>query len=444
MRAAALAIAMLVPLTAAAGPFNDVIVQPAKHAPTGTKHFVSASHLIYLNPCMPNGCNVQPGFDDSRTDHSSIPQQASHLAAYPWGSTSWTNLVQCVKDMYAPFDIQITDVDPGTAAHFELMVGGRSTDIGIQGAGGVAPFIPCAGEMQDNVISFVFAAETQSPDFLCWAAAQETSHVFGLDHELNAKDPMTYLSPPVKKPGFQNEASNCGENTPRQCWCGGTTQNSAQFLLDTFGPAHLDPPSMTIAAPTEGTWVKPGFKVRAEATSQLSIKSSALAIDGTTSQSITQTPLVFDTPASLAGGDHKITVSATDSGSRSFSADVNVHVVASCASGGACANDFKCLGGYCLPSASVPGGLGATCADGAGCITGTCGTDGNEHLCTAPCDPGMTCPDGFQCLQAATGSGVCWPGAASNGGCTTTSNGTSPLLLFAGLGVLLAIVRRRR
>src|SRR5256885_1349531 len=83
------------------------------------------------------------------------------------------------------------------------------------GAGGVAPFIPCAGEVQDNVISFVFAQETQNLDYLCWAAAQETSHVFGLDHELNAKDPMTYLSPPVKKVGFMNEASNCGEYQPR-------------------------------------------------------------------------------------------------------------------------------------------------------------------------------------------------------------------------------------
>ena len=55
------------------------------------------------------------------------------------------------------------------------MVGGNSSDIGVPGAGGVAPFVPCDGELQDNVMSFVFSAETNNLDYLCWAAAQETS-----------------------------------------------------------------------------------------------------------------------------------------------------------------------------------------------------------------------------------------------------------------------------
>ena len=74
---------------------------------------MQVSHTIYLNPCLPNGCTVHPGNDDSRTDSSSIPETQAVLTAYPHGSTSWNTLVQCVKDMYAPFDIQVTDVDPG-------------------------------------------------------------------------------------------------------------------------------------------------------------------------------------------------------------------------------------------------------------------------------------------------------------------------------------------
>jgi uncharacterized protein (TIGR03382 family) len=423
----------------AEAPFRDVVVQPPHHRPAGQLAQTQISHLIYLNPCMPDGCNVTPGDDDSRTDHSSIPQRPSHLAAYPWGQESWNQLVQCVKDMYGPFDVQITDQDPGTASHFELMVGGNSTDIGVDGAGGVAPFIPCDGQLQDNVISFVFAAETESLDYLCWAAAQETAHVFGLDHELLATDPMTYLSPPIKKPGFQNMDADCGESTPRTCWCNNQKQNSAQYLMDTLGPSHLDPATLTIDSPADGAWVLPGFLVHATSMSQLSVTTASLAIDGT-GMGMTTPPLLFSTPIELAKGDHTVTITATDTAGRTYSNQITVHVVGYCSAG--CDSDTKCLGGYCLPAADVAGGLGATCTDDASCVTGTCGTDGTSHLCTAACDPDNSCPDGFSCVSTTGANPVCWPGAKS-GGCAT-SGGGSPALALAGLGLMIALGRRRR
>src|SRR5512135_3485443 len=123
------AAAFLAPLAAAAGPipgdpgFRDVIMQPPKHA-TGKVAFTQVSHLIYLNNCMPNGCTVNPGEDNALTQTSSIPQAQSHLAAWGWGQDNWNSLVTCVKNMYAPYDVQITDQDPGPGVnHFELMVG---------------------------------------------------------------------------------------------------------------------------------------------------------------------------------------------------------------------------------------------------------------------------------------------------------------------------------
>jgi MYXO-CTERM domain-containing protein len=446
MRVAFLAASLIPAMAVADAPapqMRDVVVHGARHAAPGSKAFTSVSHLIYLNNCLPNGCTVNPGFDDSLTNHSSIPSQTAQLAGWSWGQQNWDNLVQCVSDMYAPFDVQITDVDPGPSVnHFTVMVGGNSTDVGVPGAGGVAPFVPCDGDLQDNVISFVFSAETNNFDFLCWAAAQESAHVFGLDHELNEKDPMTYLSPPVKKPGFQNEASNCGENTPRECYCGGQKQNSYQYLMDTMGPAHLDPASLAITSPADGQWVKPGFTVKADAMSQLSIKQASLQIDGASADSTDGTPLVFQAPAQLAGGDHVVAVNATDAGARTFGGQVTVHVTPTCGTDGKCDDGLKCLGGYCLPGADIAGGLGAECTSNDACITGSCGTDGSTHACTAPCDDGATCPGGYACVSAGATS-VCWPSKDDGGGCST-SGGSSSGLALLGLGALVTLMRRKR
>jgi uncharacterized protein (TIGR03382 family) len=445
MRAAFLA-ASLIPAIAAAEspapPMKDVVVHGARHGKPGVSAFTNVSHLIYLNSCMPNGCDVYPGEDNSLTHHSSIPSQQAHLAAWTWGQTNWNTLVQCVKDMYAPFDVQVTDQDPGpTVDHFELMVGGNSSDIGVPGAGGVAPFVPCDGQLQDDVITFVFAAETNNLDFLCWAAAQETSHAFGLDHELNAKDPMTYLSPPVKKEGFQDDDASCGEDQPRTCYCGGQKQNSFQYLMDTMGPAHLDPATLAITKPADDAWVKPGFTIKADAMSQLSIKQADLSIDGANASSVDAAPLVFHAPETLAGGDHVIAVDATDAAARTFGAQVTVHVTPTCGDGAKCSDGLSCLGGYCLPGANVAGGLGGDCTTNDDCITGSCGTDGSTHACTAPCDSGTTCPNGYACVSAGA-ENVCWPAPSSGGGCST--GGSAPGLALIGLGALVTLMRRKR
>src|SRR5262245_48659011 len=154
MRIAAFVAALALPLTAAAGPFHDVIKQPPKRHQAGTPiAFTKVSHTIYLNPCLPNGCTVTPGKDDSRNDHSSIPDSQATLIGWPHGEVAWNRLVKCVSDMYAPFDIQVTDVDPGTADHHEVMVAGNADAIGVPGAGGVAPFIPCDGQLENNGLS---------------------------------------------------------------------------------------------------------------------------------------------------------------------------------------------------------------------------------------------------------------------------------------------------
>lgn len=444
MRLAVLAGLLLVPsISRAEAPRLGVWKNTVRRAPAAAAPLTGVSHVLYLNDCLPDGCTVTPGNDDSRTDRSSIPQQQVVLSAFPYGDQYWNNLVECVKQTYAPFDIQITTEDPGDAPHFEVMVGGRATQLhpGLQGAGGVAPFIDCS-TTANNVISFVFAEEVNNLNFLCGAVAQESSHVWGLDHEMNADDPMTYLELGSHKV-FQDDDAACGEFDPRGCQCGGSTQNSVQFLNDRFGPATLLPASLAITAPAENQWVKPGFPVRAALDSQLSFAGGTLSVDGAQTQTIASGPIAFNAPSDLAGGSHTIEVSATDSGDRTVTDQVTVRVMAACSASAPCPDDFACLGGFCLPDATEPGGLGATCTDNGECITGQCGNDGTDSLCTAACDAGGSCPSGFECLGATGGSGVCWPSSGDGGGCAAGGNAGAGWLL-AGLGLATVALRRRR
>jgi hypothetical protein len=428
--------------TSTSGPELRVWKNTIRQPVAGAVPLAPVSHVLYVNRCAPNGCVVSPGGDDSRTNRSSIPIAQVNLRAWPYGDTQWNALMQCVRETYAPFKVDVTDVDPGsTTPHFEVMVGGDATDLhpDLDGAGGVAPFIDC-GTSADNVISFVFPFVTSNLNFLCHAVAQESAHVWGLDHSMNAKDPMTYLDIGTRKV-FQDAAFPCGESQNRTCFCGQPTQNSVTFLNRAFGPQQLNPASLAITSPKDGGYVKPGFVVRATLDSQLGLGSAELAVDGASASTITTDPLVFNAPTDIAGGAHTITVNATDGGARMVTASVNVNVVAACTAGASsCADDFKCLGGFCLPPSSVDGGLGADCTANEECITGQCGFDGEDHACTAPCDSGDSCPSGFECV-AAGASSVCWPDPGGCG-CSNSSSGGGFLLL--GLGVAVIVLRRRR
>lgn len=196
------------------------------------------THLLYLNDCRPNGCHVYPGEDDARTDHSSMIDYPVYLEPFARGDDVWDRFVSCVREMYAPFDLQITTEDPWQEPHFELMIAGSPDVIGVKTAGGAAPFT-CPNNVHDNKIGFVFASYVASPDVLCWAAAQESGHMFGLDHTLDPIDAMTWLAPPDRKAGFVDLEADCGERTVRPCNCLRERQNSYELMMTTLGPRQI-------------------------------------------------------------------------------------------------------------------------------------------------------------------------------------------------------------
>lgn len=194
----------------------------------------AAPIIFYMNR---SGGTYYPGNNDSRTNRSSIVDQASTVSAWNVSTTGWSYVMTCLQDLFSRYNVVITDVDPGNVPHYESVIAGYPQEVGMQqGVGGVSPYAFDCGVIPNSIV-FTFAGVYGS-DYqgICETAAQEIAHSFGLDHEYLCEDPMTYLYNCGDKT-FQDVAARCGEYSARNCQCGATTQNSVQLLTQRLGLA---------------------------------------------------------------------------------------------------------------------------------------------------------------------------------------------------------------
>lgn len=238
------------------------------------------AHILYLQRCA-GGLELTPGPDDSISNTSTIPPFPATLPEYPFGAESWQEVVVQSRSIFAPFNIEVTDEDPGSVDHDEAVVCGDGSEVGALGAGGIAPFncgfIP-------NAMTFTFpGALGNDPRLIAEVIAQEAAHAWGLDHELLCEDPMTYLSGCGPKT-YQDIDAECGEFEPRPCDCGIPTQNSYQHILGAFGPriADVDGPVVLVTAPLTGTMFDEGasFNVIATITDDSEVVQAELYVNG--------------------------------------------------------------------------------------------------------------------------------------------------------------------
>ena len=380
------------------------IVEPTGHT----------SKVIYLNRCR-GGCEILPGYNDAQSDHSTIPHEPSTLSEFRHSDRVWENVVSCVRRVYEPYDIVITEEDPGEAEHFEAMVAGLPGDLGLSSRiGGIAPG-GCG--VVNNSITFSFANATTDVDQICWIVAQETAHSFGLDHEFLCEDPMTYLAECGTSKTFQDEDARCGEDRERDCYCGGATQNSHRQLLAHFGAGEFLPPEVAFARPAENAVVRPGFPIEAAASDDIEIRRVELWIGGQKVAETQVAPYVFNAPEELRG-PVELELRAYDNREGEARASLAVTVDELMAFGGACAGDGDCATGRCID-------------DGKGL-----------RLCTQACDAESSCPATYACVPEGAGS-LCWPEAASERGGCILAPATSTAAAGGWL-LVLALLRHRR
>ena len=455
--------------TASAEPRRERIVVETPTEAFAARPISGISRTIYLERCQ-GGCDVRGGsVNDAENLISTIPNPGSYrldefrdtagetgIAA----DAEWNQVVQCMKEVYSPFNVEVTDRKPAAAPYHLAIVAGSPGAVGLDPSIlGVAPLANNC-EAFDNVISFTFANAHDQTEVtarvlnLCWTAAQESAHAFGLDHEFEfadkrsaCNDPMTYRFDCGGEKFYRNVRATCGETTGRACRCG-ATQNSHQKLLSVFGAGTpiTEPPTVVMTTPSLGGTTLPA-NVVAIAKAQRGVAKLTLFLNGFPFVEVPggvfgpngQVEQAYGllVPASLPDSIYDVFVRASDDlGASSDTATVTVTKNAPCTTTAACLAEQKCEAGRCQWDPPV-GELGDACTFAAFCKSFLCRGTVDQQICTQTCEPddAAGCPEGLSCNQ-----GICFF-APDNGGCCSTS---SHPLRVGLLTLLVAFVLRRR
>ena len=203
----------------------------------------SGRNVMYLNR---HGGRFAGGWDDSSQNRSSILGWSADISPYNGGDRKWQEVLSCTQRLFARFDVDVTDQDPGATPHVEAVVGGTPGEAGMgEGVGGVAPMMGDCSPIDRAVVYIFSEALGGDAQLICEVIGQEVAHAYGLDHQFLCSDPMTYLEPCGPKT-FQDTAAQCGEYSARGCMCGGATQNSVDRWAEVLGVSAGDagpPPS---------------------------------------------------------------------------------------------------------------------------------------------------------------------------------------------------------
>lgn len=159
-----------------------------------------------------------------------------------WKGTDkgWQQVMGCVRSLFSPFDVAITDTAPVDDNYVLVAVGGKPAEIGAKDrrVAGLAPFN--GGVIEKPVVFAFSAAVGNEPRTVCETIGMEVAHAYGLDHGYSCDDVMTYL-PRCGARTFTDKDVRCGETKRRNCEGGEPTQNSYRRLLEVLGQRAARP-----------------------------------------------------------------------------------------------------------------------------------------------------------------------------------------------------------
>jgi hypothetical protein len=408
-----------------------------------------AARVLFLDRCV-GGCTVRGGgIDDATAQMSTLPDTGNHtVSEYAWGDLRWAELLQCVREVYSPYGVTVTDARPNNAAYNTVVVAGSPGELGFAGIGGIS-LLADDCRPYANVMSFAFANHYTPENVLglCWAVAHESGHAYGLDHSYHfffdsasaCRDPMSYRTDCTAQKFFRDGMAMCGEEFARPCACG-DYQNTHATLLAALGPGT----SIT-APPTVGNLIvslRHG-NVFVEAAAQRGVHTLELWLNNYRwaigrPQFSTSAAYKIQIPPGVPNGMIDVFVVAKDDlGASGTSETVTVLKNAPCTSADACALGQRCDAGYCRWDPPV-GEFGDSCAYRQYCKSDIC----SGGTCTQACKlDEANCPSGYACEYTGPNSdGVCVPAESyGDGGCAAAHPSWFVALLAAAW-----TLRRRR
>lgn len=429
-----------------------VLVGLAARAPTAAADD-PISPIIYLNKCA-GGCTLHSGASNSQANTSPIPRGGSGtytLTGFSLGDQVWTDFVDCMREVYAPYGAQIVTEEPGPGnTYHEIMVAGDPVELGLDtdilGVASSLGGIDCTPV--NNAISFAFAnVHPPSGVYLCATAAQESGHTWGLDHEFDCATPMTYLHA-CGRQYFRNAGLECGEYASRPCMCGGNRQNSHIRLLEVFGPGQpLPTPTTTLTNPT-GSTVTDEFTISASGQAVRGLGHAELWLNGYKwaekpgNFKSSSLAYVFTAAAEVPDGVIDVEVRVFDDLEIGYgSAQTTVTKGAPCTTSETCLTGQKCDAGKCYWDPPT-GQMGEACSYPQFCQSGVCAGE----ICTESCNATVTgdCPVGWECVDLGGGAACQQAEDKGGGGCDAGDGSPGPMVIVLALVGVAGLVRPGR
>lgn len=424
----------------------DYVVVP----PQSNRRASGTPQTIYLNRCIGN-CVVGMGANDASTDRSTIAKRQGRLAEFPFGEVAWNTMVECVRRGYEQYEVEVTTEEPALGERYvEVMVAGSPEDIGFPpDTLGVAPLSSDCSP-QHNVLAFAFTWPHRLAPIseLCATVVHEAGHAFGLDHALQCRDPMSYLTSCGDRQFF-NVESKCGEfRKSRNCRCG-DTQNSHVKLLNTLGASGQPPPVGEVVL--DGMQVWDGSLIMGELLESRWVRSVELWINGFRWSRQPHTALAdfrFVAPP-VSNGILDVEVRVVNDLGGVSRDSFTITKGAPCESSAACAAPEVCEQGRCMYPAPT-GPVGMSCNESSDCASWECFGYAGQKRCSQVCSPGLIngkeCPSDHTCVASEDPHpGMCWPTSQlpDSGACSTSRAPGLPAMVFA-LWALLGLAPRRR